>query len=581
MFSSFYNVYSAIYYTETLKTDITAFNDATSLQSLIIVLEFPLFGWLQDITRTRFGRRKPWLMVMVPLMFISTTLVWFPPSGWKAGWYFLWGTISLTTSFATLTPYSALGVEISHDYNQRSVLFCFSTVFHLIGYLIGSSFPSFLCNFYSDTQQVYFWFSICATLLGIFTFTLLFVFIREPEYKESDNRVPLISGLRFALLYNKPFQLLLICVTLQNAAPSLVSFLPFWVQYTLELSDMWQSLLISLSVGLGILTIPIFTVMSTKFGKSRTYQLTLFGSAFVLILICLPGYLPLKTLFTKIFVTVLITIYGLNGTAMTFSNSLYLSLQGDVIDYDELLTGLRRESQYTNVMQFFNWLFNLTGSVLPLAAINKLGYNETLQFQSNTVRYGIGYILGPVAALFIFAAALILFFYPITHETFMKIKKGLQDHKHGLDAFDPITGKMVPPHYTAQTMRMESMFSEDAEAQESFVLRSHQTNIDFDLKWILLHFAKIELELAAKKGIHILWLTNSLFFSSWVVGFSGGIVLTTYHPQLFQFVCFWLLFCLSMMFYSLGQLLAVWQLYKLKSPPQQIKDFTRFLNSIG
>jgi Na+/melibiose symporter-like transporter len=84
------------------------------------VLTDPLMGYLSDHTRSRFGRRRPWILAATPLMMLAIYQLFLPPEGAGAQHMLIW---SMTLSVATtmmLIPYYAWGAELSTDYNERS-----------------------------------------------------------------------------------------------------------------------------------------------------------------------------------------------------------------------------------------------------------------------------------------------------------------------------------------------------------------------------------------------------------------------------------------------------------------------------
>ena len=83
------------------------------------VITDPLMGYLSDHTRSRFGRRRPWILAATPIMMVSIYQLFLPPAGAGAAHMLTW---SLALSVATtmmLIPYYAWGAELSTNYNER------------------------------------------------------------------------------------------------------------------------------------------------------------------------------------------------------------------------------------------------------------------------------------------------------------------------------------------------------------------------------------------------------------------------------------------------------------------------------
>ena len=84
------------------------------------VITDPLMGYLSDHTRSRFGRRRPWILAATPIMMVSIYQLFLPPAGAGGTHMLVW---SLALSVATtmmLIPYYAWGAELSTNYNERS-----------------------------------------------------------------------------------------------------------------------------------------------------------------------------------------------------------------------------------------------------------------------------------------------------------------------------------------------------------------------------------------------------------------------------------------------------------------------------
>ena len=84
------------------------------------VLTDPLMGFISDRTRSRFGRRRPWVLLAAPVLMLSIYRLYMPPEG-ADGWYmFIWSVVMSVGTTMMLIPYYAWGAELSPDYNERS-----------------------------------------------------------------------------------------------------------------------------------------------------------------------------------------------------------------------------------------------------------------------------------------------------------------------------------------------------------------------------------------------------------------------------------------------------------------------------
>jgi len=170
-------------------------------------------------------------------------------------------------------------------------------------------------------------------------------------------------------------------------------------------------------------------------------------------------------------------ILTLAGTG--FSAGLFLgpAMQADVIDYDELHTGKRREAQYSALWSIMTKFMVIPSMSVPLAILASVGYTPNVE-QSETVQFTIRAIfcLGPAATALI--AFSIGWFYPLTRAKHEEIWQGIAAHKRGETVLDPITGHPVLP--------------------------PQSRGIDESIGWELDHFSLSELRQLSKDGRHAL-----------------------------------------------------------------------------
>lgn len=108
----------------------------------------PLMGFASDRTRSRFGRRKPWIAAGVPVMLVGIVMLFMPPEG-VSQWYLLTWYVVMTLGSTLITlPYRAWGAELSSDYHTRTRIMSAGEVLILIGLIVAAAVP-FLARFVS------------------------------------------------------------------------------------------------------------------------------------------------------------------------------------------------------------------------------------------------------------------------------------------------------------------------------------------------------------------------------------------------------------------------------------------------
>src|SRR5271167_4632368 len=130
-----------------------------------------------------------------------------------------------------------------------------------------------------------------------------------------------------------------------------------------------------------------------------------------------------------------------------FGAGLFLtpSMQADVIDYDELYTGKRREAQYTAFWSMLPKFVAIPSAAIPIAVLASLGYIPNANPQVPRVVFAIRAIFALAPATCSALSFLIARRFPITETIHGKILEGIESHERGEVAVDPMTAAVVPP----------------------------------------------------------------------------------------------------------------------------------------
>ena len=134
-------IYIPAFYAGTLGLDLATVGFILMIARLSDVVTDPLIGLLSDKTKTRFGRRRPWIVVGAPLLVISSLMLFRPP-GEVTNLYLLIWISAIYLAFTLIAiPYIAWGTEIAGDYQDRSRVTGTREVFMQLGLLIAISIP--------------------------------------------------------------------------------------------------------------------------------------------------------------------------------------------------------------------------------------------------------------------------------------------------------------------------------------------------------------------------------------------------------------------------------------------------------
>jgi len=285
---------------------------------------------------------------------------------------------------------------------------------------------------------------------------LLGVHERRDYVRRASN--PLVPGVRRALR-NRPFRILLLAGTVNAISAAIPAILlPYFVAYVLQPSDPGAmiGLFLVMYLGSGLLFVPLWLAVAKRIGKLRTLLLVsaigIAGSVFYFF--AGPGDLVYAG-----------CIYFVTGTVSMAGNFLVPAMAADVIDYDELRTGKRREAQYTSFWALIPKFVAIPGSSIPLAILAAVGYVPN-QPQSEPVMFWIRFMYSAFPAVFYLGAWLIITRYPISEEIHLAIRAGIASLAAGRKTTDPLTGATLVPQGRGRVSEEDGWFLDHFSARE-------------------------------------------------------------------------------------------------------------------
>ena len=430
------------FYIKIIKIDPFFWGLAWILYIVWNAINDPLIGYLGDRTRTKIGRRKPWLIVATPAISISFFLLFFPPnldpSLMSSQWiYFFWllFTLLLFDTFYTIIGIMqmALVTELSILPEERASTGLFWAIGTLSGQVITFVLPFLLIvneEPYSQNLPVFRFLVILFAVVGFFSLAIMSFWIKEKKefmYSETD-RMKFFESIKYTLK-NKGFIIYTIFgFMLGYISSAIYSQVSFYVQDVLQVTD---SLLSQLPIFIFILANLIGYPIGMFFNKKYGGKKAIIYLSFVAI-----GGLIILTFISDFNISnVLLFIIGI-GYAGVFL--LAPILMADLVDEDELKTGLRREGAYFGSTALFtkpaqSIAATLTGYVLFLT-----GYNQDAVVQTNLAQFGIKLNIGLIPAIFFILAVLVLIKFPIDGSTpeYKEMKNRLEKlHDKKLESF--------------------------------------------------------------------------------------------------------------------------------------------------
>ena len=405
----------------------------------------PIAGWLSDNLRSKYGRRRPFILIAGILSGLLLPILFLVSPSWVAikflgvsvvFWYMLLSTLIYIPIISAFTvPYYSLGAEMSPDYDERTSIMSYRSMAQKV---------SELGNFYALRFTNLAWFLIPGTgqkntLLGIQVYTAILgaimailaitIFFRTKErYYEKvvvkdAKKISILSGFGETLRC-QPYRQIVIMGGAFTLGTSMVGALGYYatVFYVSGgdkiIGDNWQFWMgVAFMLG-GLIGIPLLANLSHRIGKRE--------AAVVACAVGICGYGGSWFLYTPAIQWLQTISSGLMGMAAASLWMLHSSIGADIIDYDELNTGKRREGAFTACASYILKLGNSFGYYLSGLILTWSGFTWKLKVQAPETIFWIRSSLASLPIVGLIIAIIFVLRVPLTRQKSEEIRRSLE-----------------------------------------------------------------------------------------------------------------------------------------------------------
>lgn len=391
----------------------------------------PLMGNISDNTQTRWGRRRPFILIGAVLCMLMFALIWSPPTGWSPksiGWYFIGMTFIYYTAYTIfMVPWGALGLELTSDYNERTRVQAYRTVFQAVGGL-GLGTMWWLAqkwgggNDVTGVRYVGWAFGILILVCGV----LPAVFCRE-NLKHDQEKISFWSAVG-ATFSNRVFLLLLAVTVCVFLGIFMVNNFSLYINtYYVFGGDKEGVAKLNMYAnfgfqGAGIALVPLISFIATRIGK----KVTLIGGLLMVVI----AYGTSWWLYTPKNPYLQIITLALAAPGLSCMWILSSSMIADICDLDEKKTGRRREGMFG---ASYSWACKAAGALTMILSGYMLTWSgfdatiETHQPEAVITNMRLLYMLVPMG--FVGFAALLVCFYPLSEKRIHELQAELAEQE--------------------------------------------------------------------------------------------------------------------------------------------------------
>jgi GPH family glycoside/pentoside/hexuronide:cation symporter len=393
----------------------------------------PLVGWLSDRTRSPLGRRFPWMLLGALPLAICSALLWVVPpvaSQWGLfAYYVVLSLFAMAAFTAVQLPYTALAAELSDDYDERTALYGMKATFSIGGSIFGLVMAQIVFSQVVDPQQQYTTLGKIAAVLAVVMVGLCVagtyrrywqVQAIHPRLARSTTSRSLTADIR-SVFHNPAFRNILglyLCgwMGLQITA----AMLPYFIDAWMGLPETHFARMALAVQGTAIAMIWVWNQVAKVSDKRTVFMV---GA-------------PVAVLAMTGLVTVqpgqLAWMYGLGIMAGIGVATLYMApfaMLPDVVDLDELQTGLRREGLYFSALVFLQKLGLAVALFTSGYLLQWTGYVAHADAQPMAAQWAIRLLIGPLPALLLLVSLGFAGRYPISRERHRQILLALQTQR--------------------------------------------------------------------------------------------------------------------------------------------------------
>jgi glycoside/pentoside/hexuronide:cation symporter, GPH family len=400
-----------------------------------------LFGWLSDNSRSRWGRRRPFILVGGVLAGIGLPLMFAVERGWSDTQYFWFMLISTTLYVPVMScfnmPWISLGAEMTPGYHERTHLMSVKNAIQKIPELamfVAAQFTTLaIFNNSEGKPDIVRGAQAYTSILGIIMVALsvaIFLLTRERYYEalvvKHDNKVPLKDTL-YRTLANGQFRKLLGMTLAYMVATSMVGTLGYYATVffvckgDLAKAGEWNSMMGLSGMAFGLAGIAFAGQIAKRWGKRNTL--------IVVLLLAIAAFIGDWFFYNPELPALQLLASGCVAFTGGGFWTIFGSSMGDVMDHDELSSGLRREGAFSACQSWITKVGLALGNGASGWILHFTGFDAKLPVQGEQAIFLIRVLLSGIPVVGLLIALMFIWRYSLTEQRMHEIRLALESRR--------------------------------------------------------------------------------------------------------------------------------------------------------
>jgi GPH family glycoside/pentoside/hexuronide:cation symporter len=382
----------------------------------------PIFGYLSDRTRTRWGRRRPYLLFGALPLALTFTMLWYRPGFESTAALVVYYSVAYIIFEASATllymPYFALTPELTSDYDERTSLTSYRMFFSILGSLLAFTLPLIIIGSFipENAPKVLLMGAIFGLMSALPMFITFFGTKEREDY--SDLEKPKLWESIKSVWKNVPFRYGLgIFLATWISVDILQTSLLFYVKFVVQRESQNDIIMATIFV-IAMFALPIWNWVSKRWSKRHAYMVGIaFWAVVQLALITMTPATPLS---------IILILCSMAGIGVSAAHVLPWAILPDAIEWYEFQTGERHEGMFYSVTTLARKVTSAVSITFIGPILELTGYQPNVAQQSEQALRGIKLIIGPIPAVLLAIGIFIAYKYPLDRKEFLKIVEELK-----------------------------------------------------------------------------------------------------------------------------------------------------------